>query len=354
MSYFTASAPNDAPLYQTPASHNTSEIAALEIACEPYLHAGFKIINHSDCSFVLIRERQPVNLIALILLLLVCAPLGVIYVVSVRNRRDQVVCIRIDSYGSIQVTGDTLTTAEKAGPPQAGKHGGVVVGVLILLSLAGFVMYLFVRERRRPVMPAKAVAPPAAEAIAASSFQPPIMRTPKRRTKTIDTDNGTGAGTAYAGSLTSFESMPLTSKPAPETSSTRTGSININSTAAFVSHKPIAPEPLKLINENEVLFPAQMAAVVYRRNQVNAPAQILDRPEPAFTAEGAQTSGIVQLEAVFRPGGEVTDIRIIKGLPNGLTWSAVKAARHIKFMPANKDGVPVPMLMRLEYSFNAY
>jgi hypothetical protein len=49
---------------------------------------------------------------------------------------------------------------------------------------------------------------------------------------------------------------------------------------------------------------------------------------------------------------QVQNIRVISGLPYGLTEQAVSAARQIKFTPAMKDGKPVSMWMQLEYNFN--
>ena len=46
------------------------------------------------------------------------------------------------------------------------------------------------------------------------------------------------------------------------------------------------------------------------------------------------------LRAVFTPGGQVTNISAVSGLPYGLTERAIAAARQIKFVPATKDGTP--------------
>jgi TonB family protein len=60
------------------------------------------------------------------------------------------------------------------------------------------------------------------------------------------------------------------------------------------------------------------------------------------------------LKAVFRSSGKVTDIRVVQGMPNGLTERAIAAARKIKFVPATKEGKFVSMWMQLEYNFNLY
>ena len=60
------------------------------------------------------------------------------------------------------------------------------------------------------------------------------------------------------------------------------------------------------------------------------------------------------LRVVFSASGEVTSIRAVKSLPGGLTEKAIAAARQIRFVPAMKDGQPVPCYMQLEYNFNLY
>src|SRR5207302_10897466 len=50
-------------------------------------------------------------------------------------------------------------------------------------------------------------------------------------------------------------------------------------------------------------------------------AKILKKPDPEYTVKARknEVQGIVTLEAVFRCDGTVTDISVIKGLPDGLT-----------------------------------
>jgi TonB family protein len=64
--------------------------------------------------------------------------------------------------------------------------------------------------------------------------------------------------------------------------------------------------------------------------------------------------GVVVLLATFLADGRITNIRMLKGLPQGLTEEAVKAAQRIRFTPALKNGVPVTVQARLEYTFNLY
>ena len=64
--------------------------------------------------------------------------------------------------------------------------------------------------------------------------------------------------------------------------------------------------------------------------------------------------GTVVLQAIFGSNGEMQNIRVIRGLPDGLTRKAIEATRKIKFYPATKDGEPVSVRGGLEFSFNLY
>ena len=71
-------------------------------------------------------------------------------------------------------------------------------------------------------------------------------------------------------------------------------------------------------------------------------------------ARNEQITGTVVLKCVFTADGEVTNIRVIQGLPKGLTEKSIEAARKIKFIPATKNGRNISMWMQLEYNFNLY
>jgi TonB family protein len=93
------------------------------------------------------------------------------------------------------------------------------------------------------------------------------------------------------------------------------------------------PKPTKPDNSTKVIF--------------------LDRPQPEYTEEARrnQITGTVVLRVVFLASGEVGRIRVIAGLPYGLTERAVAAAKKIKFKPATLDGHPVDKERHVEYNF---
>lgn len=95
---------------------------------------------------------------------------------------------------------------------------------------------------------------------------------------------------------------------------------------------------------------------IYSPKDVDVKARILSRPEPIYTEEARrnQVSGTVILRAVFSASGQMTNIRVVSGLPNGLTERAIEAARQIRFTPAMKDGRAVSQYIQIEYNFNGY
>ena len=94
----------------------------------------------------------------------------------------------------------------------------------------------------------------------------------------------------------------------------------------------------------------------YKSTELVRKAVIVFKPEPGYTEEARRNdiTGVVRLRAVLTPAGEVTNISVVKGLPDGLTQRAIAAARHILFFPAEKDGRTVSQYVVLEYNFNIY
>ncbi len=84
------------------------------------------------------------------------------------------------------------------------------------------------------------------------------------------------------------------------------------------------------------------------------PPQKVFYPSPRYTEEGRRerVQGVVILEAVIDEEGDVYDVRVLKGLPLGLTESAVETARLWKFQPAVQNGRPVPVFLNLTIRFS--
>jgi TonB family protein len=83
---------------------------------------------------------------------------------------------------------------------------------------------------------------------------------------------------------------------------------------------------------------------------------ILYREKAKYTEEARQNKiqGTVVLQVVFNVNGSISDVRVIRGLPDGLTEKAIEAAKKIRFNPAVKNGAPVSVRGSLEFTFNLY
>lgn len=87
---------------------------------------------------------------------------------------------------------------------------------------------------------------------------------------------------------------------------------------------------------------------------VQAPQRLTDLV-PIYTepARKARIEGIVILQLTISKGGDVLDVKVLKGLPMGLTDAAVEAARRQKFKPAYRasSGKPVDCLYTVTVQF---
>jgi TonB family protein len=83
---------------------------------------------------------------------------------------------------------------------------------------------------------------------------------------------------------------------------------------------------------------------------------ILYREKAKYTEEARQNKiqGTVVLQVVFNVNGSISDVRVVRGLPDGLTEKAIEAAKKIRFNPAVKNGAPVSVRGSLEFTFNLY
>jgi TonB family protein len=83
------------------------------------------------------------------------------------------------------------------------------------------------------------------------------------------------------------------------------------------------------------------------------PAEILSKPTPVYTQEARnlRIEGEVLLEVVLEASGSLHVVRIVRGLGHGLDDNAVRAAEHIRFKPATRDGQPTDSTVVLHIIF---
>jgi TonB family protein len=102
---------------------------------------------------------------------------------------------------------------------------------------------------------------------------------------------------------------------------------------------------------SNIPIPKKVSPIAIR---TSCPPSIVFQPEPHYTEE-ARSKGIVgtvTLSAILSETGEVTNIVVVKGLPEGLTDRAIEAAKGIKFLPPQTNGKKMPCRMTLEFNFN--
>ncbi len=98
---------------------------------------------------------------------------------------------------------------------------------------------------------------------------------------------------------------------------------------------------------------AGLVAALPVGGNVSPPVRIFS-PSPPYTedARKGRVQGIVILEAIIDAMGNVSKVEVLKGLPMGLTESAVAAAAAWTFEPATRNGVAVPVFFNLTIRFS--
>lgn len=83
---------------------------------------------------------------------------------------------------------------------------------------------------------------------------------------------------------------------------------------------------------------------------------ILFKEKARYSEEARQNKvqGTVVLMVTFNANGQITDVRVVRGQPFGLTEEAIQVAKQIRFQPAQENGVPVTVRAQLEYNFALY
>jgi len=131
---------------------------------------------------------------------------------------------------------------------------------------------------------------------------------------------------------------------------------------------PDEPEPIRPpedvqpeinLPETDIIFdipegppPQEPEGPIMVGGDVKAPSRVYD-PRPQYTeiARKARIQGIVIVQATIDKEGNVTDAKILKGLPMGLDQEALNAVRKWKFEPATLNGKPVAVYYNLTINF---
>lgn len=131
---------------------------------------------------------------------------------------------------------------------------------------------------------------------------------------------------------------------------------------------PDEPEPIRLPEEEEpeldlpdtdIIFgvpeapPAPEPEGPIRVGGDVVPPEKITAPSPQYTeiARKARIQGVVIVEAIIDKEGNVTNVKILKGLPMGLDQAAADAVKKWKFKPATLNGKPVAVIYNLTVNF---
>jgi len=111
--------------------------------------------------------------------------------------------------------------------------------------------------------------------------------------------------------------------------------------------------PVSVGAQVDVVFSLRSANAV-RMGAGMSPSTVLQRVEPQYTDEARRTrlSGTVVLQAVIKSDGTVDVLRVVRGLPLGLTDSAIEAIKQWQFRPGQKDGQNADIALNIEVNFN--
>ena len=100
---------------------------------------------------------------------------------------------------------------------------------------------------------------------------------------------------------------------------------------------------------------ADCPAPIYSPYEVSKKAKIIFFPPPERPKDkrAKEIAGIVVVHVVLCRTGQVTDVQAVQKLPYGITQSAIDAAKHVRFNPAEKDGKTVSQRAMFQYRFDA-
>ena len=138
----------------------------------------------------------------------------------------------------------------------------------------------------------------------------------------------------------------------------------------IVEPTPDAPEPIRIVHEVEQRLPLRLddsafgipeappraadlpEGPVQVGGDVKPPEKIF-APQPVYTelARKGRVQGVVIVQAIIDRQGNVTNIKVLRGLPMGLEEAAIQAIRRWKFKPATLNGRPVTVYYNLTVNF---
>ncbi len=115
--------------------------------------------------------------------------------------------------------------------------------------------------------------------------------------------------------------------------------------------------------DNQSIAPGQPTSLhtlsgeaVYKVGKEVTPPRIIKSPDPKYpkSARKEQIEGTVVLWLIVNSQGSPEQIKVQRALGHDLDQSAVDAVNRWKFVPAMKDGAPVPVMINVEVNFRMH
>ena len=98
--------------------------------------------------------------------------------------------------------------------------------------------------------------------------------------------------------------------------------------------------------------PAVDTGPIFITGDVKKPVKIFEvQPQYTEIARKARIQGVVILQTIIDKEGNITDVKILKGLSMGLADAAVSAVEQWKYEPATLNGKPVAVYFNLTVNF---
>jgi TonB family protein len=121
-------------------------------------------------------------------------------------------------------------------------------------------------------------------------------------------------------------------------------------------HYQATPHGASQQNTSQQVAPQQPVRLVANPDNPVPTRQpkILHKEKAGYTkaARDAGIVGVVKLDIMFEKNGNIRVVKVIHGLPFGLTEQAVIAAKKARFEPASKNGEPVSVRDSMEFTFS--
>ncbi len=161
-------------------------------------------------------------------------------------------------------------------------------------------------------------------------FKPPAPRReeiPKRKTKKIPIPDPTPDDP---------EPLEIEELLLPE--------IELPATDADIFGIPDAPPSTQTFGDGDVM---QVGGGVTAPEKIFAP-----QPRYSEDARKGRIQGVVILQAIVDAMGNISEVQVLKGLPLGLTESAIETVKGWRYRPATLDGQPVSVYLNLLINFS--